>query len=122
MVKLNLSGNRFCEEGGVLLGPGISEYAFVPSISEYAFVPSISEYAVHRVISVPNLTLQFFFNTAAANDSIEILDLSWNQIRRRGALAIAAGLKVCTLQRLQLLVLSSNVRDWRKLIKIQRTI
>ena len=32
-----------------------------------------------------------------ANDSIEILDLSWNQIRRRGALAIAAGLKVCTL-------------------------
>ena len=82
-----------------------------PSISEYAFVPSISEYAVHRVISVPNLTLKFFFITAAANDSIEILDLSWNQIRRRGALAIAAGLKVCTFHRLQLLVLSPNVRD-----------
>lgn len=35
-----------------------------------------------------------WFNVLAANDSIENLDLSWNQIRRRGAMAVAAGLKV----------------------------
>ena len=40
---------------------------------------------------------QHFGIFVAANDSIEILNLSWNQIRRRGAIAIAAGLKVCRL-------------------------
>jgi hypothetical protein len=29
LIKLNLSGNQFCEEGGVLLGPSISEYALL---------------------------------------------------------------------------------------------
>ena len=31
----------------------------------------------------------------AANDYLEILDISWNMIRGAGAWAIAKGLKVC---------------------------
>lgn len=34
----------------------------------------------------------FFF--AAINDTLEVLDLSWNHIRRMGALAICKGLQV----------------------------
>lgn len=38
----------------------------------------------------------FYFILAAANDSLQILDLSWNYIRLKGGISIAKGLKVRT--------------------------
>lgn len=37
---------------------------------------------------------------SGANDILEQLDLSWNQLRRRGAVAIAKGIKVHTRHQL----------------------
>ena len=31
----------------------------------------------------------------ASNDSLEVLDLAWNHLRGKGAMAVAAGLGVC---------------------------
>lgn len=36
----------------------------------------------------------FYFMCLANNESVEVLDLSWNHIRMRGAVAFCAGLKV----------------------------
>ena len=38
--------------------------------------------------------LFLFLVQIASNDSLEYLDLSWNHLRRKGAMEVAAGLRV----------------------------
>jgi len=38
--------------------------------------------------------LFYYYYFAAANDILETLDLSWNHLRQKGAIAVARGLKV----------------------------
>ncbi len=50
-------------------------------------------YLICYTILVPILYHVYYF--AGANDIMESVDLSWNKLRRRGAVFVAKGLKVC---------------------------
>ena len=70
MRYLDLSHNEFGEAAGEVLGPAIGESKTSPN---------------------PNPDHWYI---AGDSETIQTLDLSWNHLRKKGALAIAEGLKV----------------------------
>ena len=43
--------------------------------------------------SAPNMLLELYV-FSGSNDILDVLDLSWNRLRQKGAIAIAKGIKV----------------------------
>ena len=79
---LDLSHNEFGAAAGEILGPALGKYTC-----------RIKGYYNARITS---LLSTLYVVCVADSEVLRTLDLSWNHIRRKGAVAIAAGLKVMT--------------------------
>lgn len=79
---MDLSHNEFCGKGGAHLGQLLGTFNF--ALLNVTAVDITSKYFI---LILPSIS-------AANNEGLEVLDLSWNHIRMKGAVAFCAGLKV----------------------------
>ena len=84
LKELNLSHNDFGVEGGQKLGPAIGLFVAL-------FILSIEHFSSLRILD--KIRLNIMISISGANDIMESLDLSWNKLRRKGAIAVAKGVK-----------------------------
>lgn len=74
-----------------------------PQILYMSYYVSVITYIVYNTrynkLNAYSVAISFFYTFPAANESIEYLDLSWNHLRRKGAIAVCRGLVVSVYSR-----------------------
>ena len=82
ITHLDLSHNEFSEVAGVILGAALGELGVC------------GQKARGSLLCVACAVLLFFPSHTAESEVLQTLNLSWNHLRKKGAVAIAQGLKV----------------------------